>query len=88
VLELGFVFTEIITLFNGGAEEVKTVRALLLGDFSLMFWVFEIIIGAAIQLIILWSGVMIVGVRYVASVFLLVGVFFMRFIVVMGGQVI
>lgn len=88
VLELGMVFSEVIILLNGGFEEVRTAREILLGDFSLLFWVFEITIGAAVPLILLWGDVMPVAGRYVASVFLLVGVFTMRFIVVIGGQII
>ena len=89
LLEVAMIFSEMFVLVNSGTEALRTVRALLLGEWSALFWVLEIIVGAAIPAIIFFLGKQAPRVtQYIASVFLLVGIFVMRYIVVIGGQVI
>lgn len=89
LLEVAMVFSEMFVLVNSGTEALRTVRGLLLGEWSALFWVLEIIVGAAIPAIIFFLGKSAPRVtQYIASVFLLVGIFVMRYIVVIGGQLI
>ena len=88
VLELAMLLGEVIVLFNGGAGEVKTVKALLVGQYSFLFWVLEIIIGAAIPATLYFIQKVSKIIHHGASVLLLIGIFTMRYIVVIGGQLI
>lgn len=88
VLELAMLLSEVLVLFNGGAEEVRAVKALLVGQYSFLFWVLEIIIGAAIPATLYFIGKVPKVIQQGASVLLLMGIFTMRYIVVIGGQLV
>ena len=92
LLELGMIFTEIIVLLFGGTEAVTSAKLLLIGDYRFLFWVVEIVLGALIPVfILLFQNTKITTRAYVngtAYVLLLVGIFIMRYILVMGGQII
>jgi len=88
LLELGLVGIELIALINGGTEGVETANALLAGEFSLLFVGVEIVLGAVIPLLILLRSKVNPAALAVASALVLVGVFTMRYVIVIGGQVI
>ncbi len=88
LLELGLVVIEVIVLFNGGIEGVEVAKALLAGAFSFLFLGVEIVLGAVIPLLILLRSKANSVALAVASALVLVGVFTMRYIIVIGGQVI
>ncbi|MHC5057249.1 MAG: NrfD/PsrC family molybdoenzyme membrane anchor subunit [Planctomycetota bacterium] len=87
-LELGLVALELVALFNGDAGAVETGRLLLSGHYSIAFWGLQIALGAVVPIAILTRKSVPQAAQVVASVLVLVGVFTMRYIVVMGGQVI
>ena len=86
-IELGLVILEIINLYNGSADAVAMANHLLSGSYSFLFWAIQIIAGAVIPLVILFRSKVSPSSQAIASVLILVGVFTMRYIVVMGGQV-
>ena len=88
VLETGLVFIELVVLLNGGTEAVNAAKALLVGGYSGLFWVLEIVLGALIPAIILFRRRTGNLARVVATILVLIGVYTMRHIVVIGGQVI
>ena len=88
VLELAMLLGEVLVLFNGGAEEVRAVKALLVGQYSFLFWVLEIIIGAAIPATLYFIPKVPKVIQHGVSVLLLIGIFTMRYIVVIGGQLV
>lgn len=89
VLELALIFTEVLVLLNGGQDAVLGVKAFLTGDYSFLFWAVEIGIGSIIPLAILLSSnrAAKLSLQSIAAILVLVGVFAMRYIVVMAGQI-
>lgn len=89
LLEMGMVFTEVLILLNGGAEAVLSAKVFLKGDYSFLFWVVEIIIGAVVPLLILFNPnrARKLSFQSIAAIFVLVGIYVMRFVVVMAGQI-
>jgi formate-dependent nitrite reductase membrane component NrfD len=86
LLELVIIFTDVVILFNGDVTAVESAKSFLVGEFSFLFWVFEVIIGALIPVfILLRSKVSAKGLAF-ASVLILMGIYVMRYIVVVGGQ--
>jgi formate-dependent nitrite reductase membrane component NrfD len=88
LLELVMVFLEIITLFTGGTETVTTVKALLSGSYGLLFWGVQIFVGAAIPVFILLRNKTSGPAQAIACMLILMGIYAMRYIVVVGGQII
>ncbi len=92
LLELGMIIAEIIVLLAGNAEAVTSAKLLLVGEYAILFWVVQISLGALIPiLILLFQNTKITASAYVngtAYVLLLVGIFIMRYILVIGGQII
>ena len=92
LLELGMIFIEMIVLLAGSTEAVASAKLLLVGDYRILFWVVEIALGALIPVfILLFQNTKIATSAYVngtAYVLLLVGIFIMRYILVIGGQTI
>lgn len=90
VLELAMIAGEIIVFINGGSEEVAAALFLLANGkvYTILFWLVEVVIGAAVPVVILFTGKFPKITQYVASVLLLVGIYMMRYIVVIGGQII
>ncbi len=88
VVELGLIIVEVFALLNGVAESVEIANALLVGDFSFRFLGVEIVLGTIIPLAILFKRKMNSTTLAVASTLVLVGIFMMRYVIVIGGQVI
>ena len=87
LLEVSIVFTDIVVLFNGGAKAVESAKSFLVGDFSFLFCVVEIILGSAIPVFILLRSRTSAKGYAVASMLILIGMYTMRYIVVVGAQV-
>lgn len=87
LLELALVFTDVVVLFNGGTKAVESAKSFLVGDFSFLFWVVEIILGSLIPVFILLRSRVSVKAYAVASMLILIGMYTMRYIVIVGGQV-
>ena len=88
LLELALVLVEVLVLMNGGTESVQVAKALLAGAFSFLFLGVQIALGAVIPLLILLRSKASPATLAVASALVLVGIFTMRYIIVIGGQVI
>ncbi len=88
ILELGLILTEVIILSNGGTEAVSAIKEILTGQYSFLFWVVEILLGAIIPIFILFKARASSRTQAVAAMLILVGIFAMRFIIVVGGQII
>lgn len=86
-LELGLILVEIIVLSNGGVRGVDIIKSLLIGELSLLFWVLEIILGAVLPMYIILRTKMGTSASALASLLVLMGIYTMRYIVVVGGQV-
>lgn len=88
LLELGLVAAELLVLLNGGTEGVEAAGALLTGSFSFLFLGVQIALGAVIPLFILLRSKASSAAVAVACAMVLIGIFTMRYIIVIGGQAI
>ncbi|MBU4342442.1 MAG: polysulfide reductase NrfD [Candidatus Omnitrophica bacterium] len=88
LVELGLILTELIILANGDAEAIMTVKVILTGQYSFLFWIVEILLGAIIPIFILFKTEVSSRAQAVAAMLILVGIFAMRFIIVVGGQIV
>jgi molybdopterin-containing oxidoreductase family membrane subunit len=86
LLELVIIFTDVVILFNGDITAVESAKSFLVGEFSFLFWVLEIIIGAVIPVFILLRSRVSAKGLAIASILILMGIYVMRYIVVVGGQ--
>lgn len=87
ILEMSLVLLEMIVLVNGDHRAVDIVKHVLLGQYSFLFWIVEIILGSLIPVFIFIKGKSAPSMQAVASMLALIGIFVMRYIVVVGGQV-
>ena len=88
ILDLFLIFSEVMVMLVSTEESYHTVLSLLTGEFSPLFLGIEILLGSFIPLFILsysktkgmlkWQAV--------ASVFVLVGIMTMRYVVLVAGQ--
>jgi formate-dependent nitrite reductase membrane component NrfD len=88
ILEVALIAVELIVLVNAGGESAAAARGLLGGGFGFLFLVVEILLGAVIPAGILLRSKGSVAAQTVAAALILIGIFTMRFVVVVGGQVI
>ena len=86
VLELAMVLGELILLFNGGTEHVAVAKSLFSGEIGCLFLGFEIVLGSIIPAIILLRAKTSTFLQIVASLLILIGIFAMRYVIVVGGQ--
>lgn len=89
LLELAMVFSEVLILLNGGTEVALSAKVFLVGNYSFMFWVLEVLLGAIVPLLILFNTKKAreLSFQSIAAVLVLVGIYVMRYVVVMAGQV-
>lgn len=89
LLELGMVFTEVLILINGGTEAVAGAKTILAGNYSFLFWVVEVLLGAFVPILILFNPNKTRGLCWqsIACALVLVGIYVMRYIVVVAGQI-
>ena len=88
LLELGIVFTDVIILLNGDSMSIESARSFLIGNLSFLFWVVEVILGSLIPVFILLRSKVSPKGYAVASMLILIGIYVMRYLVVVGGQVV
>lgn len=88
ILEIGMIFSEVIMLLNGGTESAAVAKFLLSGKIGGLFLGLEIIIGAIVPVVILLRARATVFSQAVASLLILIGIFTMRYVIVVGGQLI
>ncbi len=79
----------IITGLTGRPDKVIALKAMMTGPFAFNFWVVEILIGLVIPFVLfLFSKCRSVGLGFLASAMMLVSIFFMRYDLVVLGQVV
>jgi formate-dependent nitrite reductase membrane component NrfD len=88
IFELGMIFSEIIILLNGGTESAAVAKFLFSGKIGGLFLGLEIILGAIVPVVILLRARTNVFSQVVASLLILIGIFTMRYVIVVGGQLI
>lgn len=88
ILELVMIFGEFIVLLNGGTEHVAVAKSLLSGQLGYLFIGVEIILGAIIPIVLLLKKQASVFSQALATLLILVGIFVMRYVIVIGGQLI
>ncbi len=86
---LFFTIWKIITGLVGGAGKREAIMAFLQGPYAINFWVFELMLGMLIPfaLMLLSKGTNF-RMMVVASVMMVIGIFFMRYDLVVLGQVV
>ena len=88
ILELVMILGEFIVLLNGGTEHVAVAKSLLSGQLGYLFIGVEIILGAIIPIVLLLKKQASVFSQALATLLILVGIFVMRYVIVIGGQLI
>lgn len=86
ILELAMILGELILLFNGGTEHVAVARSLFSGKIGCLFLGFEIVLGSIVPVAILLRARTNAVLQIVASLLILIGIFAMRYVIVIGGQ--
>lgn len=87
LVELGLIAIKFIVLFNGGPEAVDIAKHIIGGKYAFLFWIVEIVLGAAVPAFFLLRNKLSPLTRTTALVMALIGVFTMRYILVVGGQI-
>lgn len=87
IIELICMAVELFTLTNGGIEGVDMVKLLTIGNYSFLFWGVEIFAGALIPIFIFFRKQSTLALQASALILTLIGIFTMRYIIVIGGQV-
>jgi formate-dependent nitrite reductase membrane component NrfD len=99
VVELCMVLLEVLMLLNGGTESIAVARSLVSGEIGFLwslvsgeigflFLGVEIVIGAVVPVAILLRAKPNALLQIVASILILIGIFTMRYVIVVGGQLI
>ncbi len=84
-----FTAWKVLTGLVGGEPKRLAMLAMLKGPYAINFWVFEVLIGMVLPFGILWrSGFKDLRSLFVASCLMIVGIFFMRYDLVVVGQVV
>ena len=87
LIDLFLVLSDVLVLLVSHAEAQEVARLLLQGKFSLYFIGVENIMGKIIPvLLLLIPGLRTLRTVTIASILVVVGIFFMRYVVVLGGE--
>lgn len=84
VLDMFLIGTDLLTLAYGSKEALAAFVFLTQGSFAQLFWGVEIFLGALVPLTLLLSRKTVASYT-VASVLVMIGIFAMRYVVVIGG---
>lgn len=86
---LFFTAWKLITGFVGPPAKREVIKAMLTGPYAFNFWVFEMIIGIIVPFaILLGTRFRNVNSSFFASVLMVIGMFFMRYDLVVEGQIV
>ncbi len=86
---LFFIAWKVLTGLVGGEGKRMAIMAMLKGPYAINFFVFEVLIGMVIPFIILIKNrFQNMNALFVASLMMIVGIFFMRYDLVVIGQVV
>lgn len=86
---LFFTTWKVITGLVGAPGKQAAIMATLAGPYAINFWVFEVMLGMVIPfVIILYTRFKNVNASFIASIMMVLGIFFMRYDLVIVGQVV
>jgi len=87
-IDIFILFSDVLLLFYSTPENYIVAQLLLKGPFSLMFLVGEMLFGMVIPFIIMTIPSLNknLGVLTFASILVLIGIYFMRYVTVVAGQ--
>jgi molybdopterin-containing oxidoreductase family membrane subunit len=89
VVIMFFTTWKLLTGMAGGAGKVETLHSFLNGPYSVNFWGFEVILGMVVPLVLfLVARGRNIALMATASAMMLVGIFVMRYDLVVLGQVV
>ncbi len=84
-----FTCWKLITGSVGGPGKVEAIKALMWGPYAFNFWVLEVLIGMLIPFVLfLMSRFKNINLMFIATMFMIFSIFFMRFDLVVIGQVV
>lgn len=94
ILQLIMVISLILTTFTGTPMSRQAAMIITSGNMAMLFWGGLIVVGMLMPIFLLWSGSIAKrdapinpGTAALASVLILVGVFVLRYVIVLGGQI-
>ena len=86
---LFFTAWKMITGLVGASAKRAAIMAMLSGPYAVNFWVFEVLLGMVIPFIIILSTrFRNINASFVASIMMVIGIFFMRYDLVIVGQIV
>ena len=88
LLEVGMIVAEMIILANAGGVSAIAAWELMTGEYAGRFVGIAVLLGAVVPAVMLLWGKTTAGVEKFASVLIMVGIFMMRYVLVIGGQLI
>lgn len=84
-----FTTWKIITGLVGGEEKRTVIMAMMMGPYAFNFWIFEVLLGMVLPFTMLLSTrFKNLNASLYASVFMIIGIFFMRYDLVVLGQIV
>jgi formate-dependent nitrite reductase membrane component NrfD len=87
LLDLFLVLSDVIILFVGSSEEIRVAELLTTGNFAFPFLFMENFLGKIVPvLLILITRIRTANRVVIASVLVIIGIYFMRYVVVYAGE--
>jgi len=86
LVELGMIMGEVLLLLKGGTHSVAAAQILFSGQIGCLFLGFEITLGAVVPVVLLLWGKTNALSRVLIPALVLIGIFAMRYVIVIGGQ--
>lgn len=84
-----FTAWKIITGLVGASGKREVILAMLSGPYAINFWVFEVALGMLIPFVLfLGTRFKNINMSFFASVMMVIGIFFMRYDLVLAGQIV
>ena len=87
IVEFVMLIVEIFVLLKGGGEGAAAAMSMVAGPYAVAFLGVEVLLGMIIPVILLYRS-KAPAAQAIASILVLIGIFTMRYVVVVGGQVI
>jgi formate-dependent nitrite reductase membrane component NrfD len=83
-----FLLNDMYVLYIGIAEAKEVAMLILVGKYAFLFWGIELLLGSVLPVVLLWNKSLSAtrGGQIIAGVCSLIGVFTMRYIIIIVGQ--
>lgn len=86
LVEVGMIVAEMVVLTNAGGTSAVAAWELITGQYAVQFIGVSLVLGAVVPAVMLLWGKTSPKLETVASALILVGIFMMRYVLVIGGQ--